>query len=203
MTDIAVRHGSPPEHAQEQLPEALGPSHLRMICTLALHSEHWTSLQSDEAFEKVRRRVQCVLVNTAIAAQVLTMKSLVLLNIVKTSPSYFNSTSDVPYLLLTLSSYTGITGAWLAVYSITVLQRIYDRSVLKRGCFFRAIYLLSIFTPLCCTILSLCFCAFGILAAFTSSSSAYCALAMLLLVMNAVALRTILTRFRKARQKSH
>ncbi|OAX43986.1 hypothetical protein K503DRAFT_613719 [Rhizopogon vinicolor AM-OR11-026] len=195
MADMAVRHSSPPEHAQEQLPEVLGPSHLWMICTLALHLEHWTSLQSDEAFEKARRRVQCVLVNTAIA--VLTMESLVLLTIVKTSSSYFNSTS-APYLLLTLSSYTGITGAWLAVYSITVLQRIYDRSVLKRGSFFRAIYLLSIFTPLCCTALSLCFCVF----AFTSSSSAYCALAMLLLVMNVVVLRTISMRFRKAREKS-
>ncbi|KAG2071427.1 hypothetical protein BDR04DRAFT_1098187 [Suillus decipiens] len=164
---------------EQPLPEPLHCTTflMRILCFLALGrpglDDHWKSLQSDEAFEPVRKRLCSILTSTITTASVLLATNGVF--VTTGSPvSYFDYTSPAPHCLLFVSlmlAMIAMLTASLRMIRWLHADRCWIQEQLEPGGYFALSYLLSIVTPVFFVAWSLhCFIFAMAIAGFSSES---------------------------------
>ncbi|KAJ8590114.1 hypothetical protein M405DRAFT_816841 [Rhizopogon salebrosus TDB-379] len=205
MPDLEKTAHSSLKLAQEQ-PLLLRPSRLRRVmCVLALghsgHREHWTSAQCDEAFEQVGDRMHSIVVKCLFMSGGLTLTSIALMRITRSTPPHHDYASSTPCSFLIMSLWMGMFGQCSIIPYIIIIFFFHPITVtdlLKRGGFPLAVYCSSICTPLYFATSSLHFFLFALVTTgFSSKNIVYRALGAQLLGTYAVVVGTLLMKFRK------
>ncbi|KAG2129445.1 hypothetical protein DEU56DRAFT_817156 [Suillus clintonianus] len=201
-------NGTPGESSlrdrEQALPESLcyTSSITRVLCFVAIGcpdlEDHWESLQSAEAFEKVRGSQCSILSNTISAASLLLATSGVF--VTTGSPvSYFAYTSPATYFLLFMSlmmAMIAMLTSGLNMIRWLQADRQWTREQLMPGGYFLLSYLLSIVIPILFVGLSLnCFIFAMLVAGFYSQNTVCRILTTVWLVIYVVSIGTILMEF--------
>ncbi|KAG2367187.1 hypothetical protein BDR07DRAFT_1393876 [Suillus spraguei] len=159
---------------EQPLPEALRRTVLYFLALGRPNvDDHWKSLQSEEAFEPVRKRLCSVLTSTITTASVLVATNGVF--VTTGSPvSYFDYTSPASHCLLLISLMLAMIAMLTAGSSMIRWlhnDRYWIQEQLKPGGYLALSYLLSIVTPVFFVAWSLhCFMFAMLIAGFSSES---------------------------------
>ncbi|KAG1751121.1 hypothetical protein EDB19DRAFT_1274890 [Suillus lakei] len=201
-------NGTPNERTlrdgEQALPESLcyTSSITRVLGFFALGrpdlEDHWESLQSDEAFEKVRGKLCSILSNTISAASLLLATSGVFVSTGSPVP-YFDYSSPATYFLLFMSlmmAMIAMLTSGLNMIRWLHTDRQWTREQLRPGGYFLLSYLLSIVMPMSFVGLSLnCFISAMLIAGFHSQNMVCRTLTALWLVIYVVSVGAILMEF--------
>ncbi|KAG2131765.1 hypothetical protein DEU56DRAFT_813176 [Suillus clintonianus] len=201
-------NGTPGESSlrdrEQALPESLcyTSSITKVLCFVAIGcsdlEDHWESLQSDEAFEKVRGS-QCSILSSTISAASLLLATSGIFVTTGSPVSYLAYNSPATYFLLFMSlmmAMIAMLTSGLNMIRWLQADRQWTREQLMPGGYFLLSYLLSIVMPILFVGLSLnCFIFAMLVAGFYSQNTVCCILTAVWLVIYVVSIGTILMEF--------